>query len=430
MVFGLVFLSPIAPVAIYGVGTVMTRGHLALAYAIAMVAMLFTALSYGRMASAYPVAGSSYSYVRRAINPHLGFLTGWMMFLDYVLIPLQINIVGALFAHNLVPEIPYWGWVLIFSTFISYVNHRGITVTNSVNFIMTGLMFAALFSFVVAAVWGLTHGVGKGTLISLFPFFNPDEFSLVAVLSGVGLVVLSYLGFDAITTMAEEAHNPERDIPRAALIIMLVGGGLFVMQAYLATLIFPNYTEFTSTGTAFAQVLQAVGGKALSTFVSVIFVFSVVAGGVAGQVGASRLLFGMGRDGVLPKRVFGYVHPRYQTPTWNILILFALSVSGALILSLSLASEIVSFGAISGFMLVNLSVIALYYIRRRRRREWIKFLLFPALGFVVTFIVWIDMSPRAKQVGFSWLIIGVIYLAIMTRGFRKRPRELGDIAPS
>jgi amino acid transporter len=174
-------------------------------------------------------------------------------------------------------------------------------------------------------------------------------------------------------------------------------------------------------------VLQVLCGRPLAVFVSVIFVVSVVAGGVVGQVGASRVLYGMGRDGVLPNKVFGYLHPKHRTPTWNILVLYVLSVGGALVLSLAVASEIVSFGAITGFMMVNLSVISYFYIRRGERREWVKYLLFPLLGFSVSFVIWIEMNAHAKEVGFTWLAIGIIYLAVMTRAFRVAPKELSDV---
>lgn len=429
LLFGIVFICPIAPFSIYGIVTGATQGHMALAYLIGMVAMIFTAYSYGRMAGEYPVAGSTYTYAQRTINPHIGFLTGWMMFLDYVLIPLQINIVGAIYAQALMPSVPKWVFILLFATCISGANYFGVQVTAWVNKAVTAIMFLTLGAFLVFAVNALTHGVGAGTLFSSKPFYDPSTFNLSAVMSGVGIAALSFLGFDAITTLAEESVNPKRDIGRAAILTCIFGATLFIIQAYFATLLWPDYTTFESLDSAFLSIAVLVGGETFSFICSVVFIVAVISGGIVGQAGAARLMYGMGRDGVIPEKLFGYLHPTYKTPVFNILLLFVLSIAGGMLMDLALASELVCFGAFVGFMLVNLSVMKLFFFTKKERGlvGYIRNLFLPLAGFSVCFYIWINMSQTAKMTGFAWLLIGLVYAAITTKGFKKLPPTLTDL---
>lgn len=429
LIFGIVFICPIAPFSIYGIVTGMTHGHMALTYLIGMFAMIFTAYSYGRMAGEFPVAGSTYTYTQRAINPHVGFITGWMMFLDYVLIPLQINIVGAVYAQALLPSVPKWIFIILFATMISAANYFGVQVTAKINKAVIVIMFGTLIAFLMASVYALTHGVGAGTLFSLKPFYNPETFSMAAVMSGVGIAALSFLGFDAITTLSEEAINPGKDIGRAAILTCIFGATLFIIQAYFATLIWPDYTTFANLDSAFLEIATTVGGTFFSLFCSIVFIVAVLSGGVVGQAGASRLLYGMGRDGVIPNKVFGTLHPKYKTPVNNILIMYVLSIVGGMMMDLALASELVCFGAFVGFMLVNLSTFMRFYVTKKERglTGFIRNLILPLTGFSICFYIWINMSLTAKTVGFSWLAFGIVYAAITTKGFKKLPPTLTEL---
>ncbi len=411
LIFGIVFLNPIAPFALFGVINYKTGGHMALAYFIGMIAMAFTAYSYGKMAGAFPVAGSTYTYTQRVINPYVGFITGWMMFLDYVLLPLQINIVAAIYANALIPSIPNWMWVFIFSIFIAIVNYMGIQLTAKVDIVVAIFSLACLITFVIFAVHAVNNGVGTGTLFSMKAIYNPSTSTFTGVISGVGTAALSFLGFDAVTTLAEESVNPSKDIGKAAIMTCLIGGTLFIVQAYVGALVWPNYNTYPNVDSAFIFIIEKVGGHLLVVFCSVAFIVALIAGGVVAQAGASRLLYGMGRDNVIPKKVFAYLDPKHKTPVYNILIMSIISILGALILNLETASDLVCFGAFIGFMFVNLSVLVHFYIRKKERNG-IKFiwnLVFPMMGFAICFYIWINMSKISKIVGFSWMAIGIIY---------------------
>ncbi|AKN32466.1 amino acid permease [Clostridium carboxidivorans P7] len=414
LIFGIVFLNPIAPFALYGVINHKTGGHMALAYLIGMIAMIFTAYSYGKMAGAFPVAGSSYTYVERVINPRIGSITGWMMFLDYVLLPLQINIVAAIYANALIPSIPNWIWVIVFSVFIAVVNYLGIQATAKVDTIVAIFSFACLITFVAFAVHAVNGGAGTGTLFYSKAIYNSSTATFSCIVSGVGTAALSFLGFDAVTTLAEESVNPSKDIGRAAIMTCLIGGALFILQAYIGALVWPDYTTYPNVDSAFIFIIGKVGGQLLVVFCSVAFIVALIAGGVAAQAGAARLLYGMGRDNVIPKKIFAHLDPKHKTPIYNIIIMSIISIVGAWILSLETASDLVCFGAFIGFMLVNLSVLIHFYIKKRERTgiKFISNLVFPMLGFAICFYIWINMSKVSKIVGFTWMAIGIIYVMV------------------
>ena len=198
VLFGVTFVGPTAPFPVFGIVSSISRGHLALAYLIAVAAMLLTAFSYARMAEAFPVAGSAYSYASRTLHPLVGFLAGWLMLLDYSLIPLMSVIYGALTASRFIPQVPYGVWLVLFGSAITLMNWFGLKVTNRANFVMTAIMGTVVAYFAWAAILALRAGAGEGLLFSTKPFYNPDQFSVRAVMAGTSIAVYSYLGFDGM----------------------------------------------------------------------------------------------------------------------------------------------------------------------------------------------------------------------------------------
>lgn len=422
VIFGIAFLGPTAPYSMFGIASVKSQGHLPLVYLIAMVAMSFTALSYSRMAAAYPEAGSTYAYTSKSLHPAAGFLAGWAMTLDYILIPMLSVIFIGLTANKLWPEMPYAVWAVITAALITVINLRGILLASRTNYLMNAIMIASLVWFILFAVRALWNGVGQGQLLSVQPFFNPQTFSFPAVMSATSLAVLSFIGFDGVTTLAEDAKNPKRDIGRATVWVCFVAGGLFIFQSYLAQMVWPDYTTFAPVETAFMDVGRLVGGAALFYFISFVLVVAGLACAITGQASASRLLCGMGRDRLLPYRLFGYVHPRLGTPVYSVALMGVLHLAGALLLQYTEAAELVNFGAFIGFMAVNLCVIQHYWWKRQTRR--LADLLLPALGFAVCLYIWLHLSRWALALGGLWMALGFLYLLFLTRGFKKRLVEL------
>jgi amino acid transporter len=424
VIFGLAFIGPTAPYSMYGIATVKSHGHLPLVYAVAMVAMGFTALSYGRMATAFPEAGSTYTYTAKALHPTVGFFAGWALMLDYILIPMLSVIFVGLTANKVWPEAPYWAWALAAAAGITAINLGGIRVTSRANYLTNAIMVASLVWFIALAIKALLAGVGEGVLFSTRPFFNPQTFAFGDIVNTTSLAVLSFIGFDGISTLAEDAKDPRRDIARATVLVCLVAGVLFVIESYLAQMVWPDYATFSPVETAFMDIGKLVGGRALFFFFSFVLVVAGIASAVTGQAGASRLLCGLGRDRVLPYRIFGYVHPRLGTPLYSVLLMGVVHLAGALILRYTEAAELVNFGAFIGFMLVNLCVVRHYWLRLGMRQGGQSFsnLLLPILGFAVCFYIWLHLSPFALKLGAIWMAIGFLYLLFLTRGFTKKAK--------
>jgi putrescine importer len=422
ILFGLTFVTPTAPFPVFGIVSKVSHGHMALAYLIGMCAMMLTAVSYGRMAAAFPMAGSAYTYSRRTLHPVLGFLTGWMLLLDYVLIPLMSVIYLALTVNHFLPGIPYGLLLVFFAVAITVTNLFGLKVTNRANFAMTAIMAGTVVWVVVAAVRALQAGVGAGTVLSMKPFYNPAEFSLPLVMAGTSIAAFSFLGFDGISTLAEDSENPGKDIGRATILVCFISGLIFMLQAYLGQLVWPDFTSYPRTETAILDVSQLMGGASLLSMVSFVLLVAGVASAVTGQASASRLLYGMGRDRLLPPRIFAYIHPKYSTPTYGILAMGGVTLLGGFWLSFQLAAEAINFGAFFGFMCVNLSVISYYFVKGKERQgaDFIRYLVLPIVGFLVCFYIFINLSHMAKLIGTAWGGFGILYAARLTGGFRRK----------
>jgi putrescine importer len=417
ILFGLVILTPIQQVS---------RGHAALSYIVAMVAMLFTAASYARMAVAYPSAGSTYTYVRQTIGPFVGFLAGWAMILDYFLIPLESVIYAAITAARLLSSVPYSVWVVLFTAAITLTNVRGIRVMARANtammIVMTGcaLLFIGFAVHYVAVLFGIGYLVSPGALI------QPKSLALQPLMLGAGIATLSYIGFDAISTLAEDTIDPRRDIGFSTILVCVLQTLICVLTVYLASLVWSNYHSFPEAETAILDIGRRAGGTFLFVLITFVLLVAGLASALTGQAGVSRLLFAMGRDRVIPASVFSYIHPRYGTPTRAIWVISALTLIGALLIRFQSAVELLNFGAFVGFILVNVSVIRHYFIRLRLRKGkyFLQNLLTPLLGAIVCCYVWMNLSAKSKIIGFLWLGIGTLYLCVLTHVFHKVPADL------
>ncbi|MFN7938686.1 MAG: APC family permease [Bryobacteraceae bacterium] len=424
IVYGLVILTPTAPYPVFGTVQQISGGHATLSYLVAMVAMLFTAASYARMAAAFPVAGSTYCFVQRGWNEHLGFLAGWAMLLDYFLIPLLSIVYAALTAARLLPSVPYAVWLVVFSLAITLVNLRGIKATARANVV---LMVVLSTSAALFAVLAIRHVLASGgSLWSPVAIFDERTFTLRTLMMGAGISALSYIGFDAVTTLAEESHNPQSDVAFATVLTCVLQAVICAVTVYLATLVWPDYKAFPQVETAILDIGARIGGPAMFGLITVALLVAGLASAMTGQAGASRLLLGMGRDGALSRWLFGHVDAASAAPQRAIWFMGALSLVGSLVAGFQMIVELLNFGAFCGFTLVNLSVIVHYYVRggRRAGSDFWHYLLFPLLGAVVCVYLWLSLSSAAQMAGFAWLGVGLVYLAVLTRGFRLAPKRL------
>jgi len=384
--------------------------------------MFFTAMSYGRMASAFPVAGSAYSYVRKAISPKLGFIAGWAVLLDYLFLPMAIWLIGAAYLHSAFPAVPQWVWVLAFIGVTSVINIIGLKLANGINALLMLVQFLVLVAFVALCIHYIGGDASK-PLWTITPFFN-GQMQMPLIMSGAAIACYSFLGFDAVSTLTEETRDPRRTIPRAIMLITLIGGLIFVGVSYFVQIAHPSF-EFTDVDSAAYEIARNIGGD---LFVSIFLIGLIVgqfASGLSAQASGSRLLFAMGRDGVLPKSFFGTLHARFGTPV-NSILLCAVVALLALRLDVTTSTSFINFGAFLAFSLVNLSVIFHYWIGAKQRglRELVLFLVFPTIGLVADLWLMVSLDHLAIYLGLSWLAIGLLYLGFLTRGFSRQPPEM------
>lgn len=420
VLFGLAYMTPIIVLGIFGVIAAASEGASAGAYLLATVAMLFTASSYARMAGHYPVAGSSYTYVRRSLNPHLGFVVGWTILLDYLFLPLVIWLIGAAYLGGEFPGVPSWVWIVLFIVLTSALNVIGLKVADKANFVLMTFQILVLGFFVVLSVNYLVGQGGAGSLVSSVPFVGTGEFG--AVTSGAAIAAYSFLGFDAVSTLTEEARDPRRTIPRAIVLIALIGGVIFLIVSYVVTLVQPGAT-FPNADSLAADVARTIGGALFAS----IFIAGLIVGqftsGLAAQASVARLLYAMGRDGVLPKRFFGVLSERFQTPIFNIGLCGIIGLA-AIFLDVTTSTSFINFGAFLAFTLVNVSVIAYFLRHRPDRLNPLWYVVVPAIGALIDIYLLTKLDGRALILGACWLAAGVIYLVVLTKGFRQAPPEM------
>ncbi len=425
--YGIVLIQPIAPVPLYGVAQKLSDGHFVTIIFIAMFAMLITAISYGRMASLYPTAGSAYTYVGRGLNLHLGFLAGWVMLLDYLLQPLINTVWIATALHQrYLPQVPFALWAAIIAGIFTILNLRGVRTSAQANKILLLFMSIVVGVFIVLAARFLLRSQGTGGLFSLQPFYDPATFNSHRIWTATSFAALTYIGFDGVTTLAEDVENPKRNVLLATVLVCAFTGVFSGIEVYLGQRVWPNWHTFPNLETAFMDICSRVGGPILFNAMGIILILAAFGSGLTGGLGAARLLFGMGRDNVLPRRIFGHLSPGSSTPTYNVLIIGVLTFLGAILLNYvgnayEHAGELLNFGAFLAFMGVNLAAFWQFSIVRRNERNLIRDALLPLFGFFFCGLIWWNLNTLAKTVGGIWFAAGLIYVAVKTRGFRSAP---------
>ena len=418
VIYGMVFMVPIAPFGVFGFVYKDAKGMVPLAYLVGLVGMFFTAMSYASMSRAFPVAGSVYSYVGRGLHEAAGFLAGWLILLDYILVPALLYVFSTVALRPLFPAVPDLVWLLSFVGFNAAVNLVGIRLTARVNFCMLGLQIATLAIFVAAGLIALYRGQGAGSL-TLRPIYDPAVFSLATVVGATSIAVLSFLGFDAISTLAEESLGDRGSVARATIASLLVVGVLFMLQTWIATDL-ARGMRFSSPETAFYEIAGRAGGTPLRLLtIGANILASGIANALAAQAAVSRILYAMARDGKLPAAL-ARVHPRYQTPYVSTLVVAGISVVIGLIFTRRVddLTRVVNFGALSGFLLLHVAVIS-HFVIRGGSRAWFPHLVSPLAGFAVIGYVLYEMDSAAKIMGTVWIGAGILYLAVLTRVLKK-----------
>lgn len=421
--YGIILTSPIAAVPLFGEAQVLSRGHTVATMLLAMVAMSVTAISFGRMAHVYPSTGSVYTYVSRGLNPHLGFAVGWAMFLEYLFQPVQNALYAVLAIQRMAPKIPFAILAALTVGFITLMTVQGIKFTARTNEVLLAFMVLVTAVFLVQAVrFVILHEHFSG-LFSLQPIYNPKTFDLRGLAAGTSLAALVFIGFDGVSILAEEVKNPKRNVLLASVLVCVFTGLFSGLQVYLAQRVWPDHTQYQNPETAFMDVARMASGPLLFTAYGVMLLISSIACGLAGHVGAARLLYSMGRDDVLPKKIFGYLSPRKSNPVYNIWIVGGMAYLAVLTIPWELAAEVVTFGALIAFMGVNLAALKHFWFSSTPdKRNFFVDAFVPGFGLVFCFVLLISLQTWTKLAGLVWLAFGILYIAYTTRGFRVRPR--------
>ena len=400
---------------IYGVVSNVAGGHVVTTILIAMVAMLFTAVSYGRMARVYPSAGSAYTYVGRELHPALGYIVGWSMLLDYLLNPLICVIWCSAAARNILPQVPYAAWAVAFALVFTALNLRGVRTSGRVNGLLAlgmSLVVAVFLAYAIRYLAFVARPIGGDWLL---PFYNPETFSASRVFRGTSVAVLTYIGFDGISTMSEEVENPRRNIMLATVLTCLVIGLLSALEVYVAQLASPAHKPFPASivDTAYVHVAETIGGRFLFHLLNATLLIANMGSGMAAQFGAARLLYGMGRGGSLPGRFFSAIDDRTGIPRNNVLVVGAFALVGAFLLTYERGAELLNFGAFIAFMGVNAA--ALLHYRFRSKEKVPLAATAPLLGLTISAFIWLNLNRSALLLGAAWIAVGLLLYFAMRR---------------
>ncbi|MCU1731465.1 MULTISPECIES: APC family permease [unclassified Pseudomonas] len=413
--FGLVYMVPLTIFTTYGIVTETTGGRTAGAYLVTLAAMLFTAASYGIMVRRFPVAGSAYSYTNIAFGSNVGFLAGWSLLLDYLFIPMINYLLIGLFLNIAFPAIPAWVFVLVSIALVTVLNVLGIRSVAKASNLIVGAQVIFIVVFVALSCHSLGNGGPVDYLSPLLgdgskPGFNP-------LMAGAAILCLSFLGFDAVSTLAEETRDARRTVPRAIMLTTLAAGVLFTVLAYLSQLAIPG-SHFENADTAANEVMFTVGGQFLANFFTAAFVAGSLGSALASQAAVSRIIYSMGRDKLLSERCFGTLSARFGTPV-NATLLVSLISLVALVIDLGTLASLISFGALVAFSAVNMAVLRTHLFAKGQPKNLLLHGVVPLVGLALTLWLWTSLSALTLSIGLAWFGVGVVYLLVLTSGFRR-----------
>lgn len=422
---GLGYMTPTVVFDTFGIVSKLTDGVVPTAYLAALVVMIFTAISYGKMVQAFPQAGSAYTYTRETMGNHLGFLVGWASLLDYLLLPMVNALIIRLYMESLFPDVSPFIWVFGYVALITAVNIYSMKSTSGLNMILVIITLSLVASFIVLAIYQLMNGMGQGELLTTAPFINANT-ELVAIFTGATVVAFSFIGFDAITMYTEEAKDT-KTVPRAIILTVMLGGVIFFVASYFTQALFPDLSVFKIVDDTLPEIGLYVGGKAFQLIFLGGAIAATIASGLASHASVSRLLFVMGRNRVLPK-AFGVIHPKFRTPVFAVIVTGIVSLF-AVGPDLELIASVINFGALIAFTFVNLAVIMHYFVKQKRRKgaDFFNFLILPGIGALMTGVLWYHLQADAFIGGLVWVIIGIIYMLYMTKFFKKDLGSMDEI---
>jgi amino acid transporter len=431
IIIGLAYIQPMTLFDTFGLVSEESHFHVPTSYIFALVAILLTSISYGHMIRRYPSSGSAYTYAQKSIHPNVGFMVGWSSWLDYLLSPMVNIILAVIYLQALFPEVNHWIWVILLTAFMTGINLRGARFVANFNslIVLVQILVIIIFSYLVyhklslgSNADGPISAAQRYQLWSLQPFWN-ELTSVGALITGATLLCFSFTGFDSLSSLAEETKDTENTLPKAMFLTALIAGLIFIVSTYFMQIYFPNdpATYFEDIAATQPDILLLVGGSLFQSYVLVFAIITVMASGISAHAGVSRLMYVMGRDGIINKKIFGHISPKSFTPSYNILIVGAVALTAGF-MDLDFVISLISFGALTAFSFVNLSVISRYALRDRKTttfKEILNYVVIPIFGFICIAALWIETDETSLKAGLIWAVLGVFYLAYRTGGFTR-----------
>ena len=390
VMMGLAYMQPMTLFDTFGIVSGLTDGHVPTAYAFALIAILFTALSYGKLVRRYPSAGSAYTYAQKSISPTVGFMVGWSSLLDYLFAPMINILLAKIYFEALVPSIPSWMFVVALVAFMTAFNLRSLKSVANFNTVIVVLQVVLIAVILGMVVYGVFEGEGAGTLASTRPFWSGDA-HVIPMITGATILCFSFTGFDGISNLSEETKDAERVIPRAIFLTALIGGMIFIFATYFLQLYFPDISRFKDPDASQPEIMLYVAGKAFQVGALIFSTITVLASGMAAHAGVARLMY----------------------------------------VDLVMATALINFGALVAFTFVNLSVISQFWIREKRNKtlkDHFQYLFLPMCGALTVGALWVNLEESSMVLGLIWAAIGLIYLACVTKSFRNPVPQYEDVA--
>lgn len=422
VIYGLISMVPIAPMAIYGSVFQASDGMPALAYIIGFLAVLFSVFSFSIMIRHFPSSGSIYTYASNIMGRAMGFLTGWLMLLQYLITPTLMYIIGGTALHGFMPDVPVWVFCVIFWALVAFISLRGMKTTVVVNRIaLVGELVVLALFIIMALRYAAEHPTTSG--LTATALFDPEKFKFSDMMSSVSLAVLSYVGFGVIATLTQEAKNERQGPPRAMMLMALILLVLFAGQCYLATCIDPSGSSFAhNADNGFYEVAKIVGGQWLSVLCAVaVAVAQGLFTALVAQTSVSLILFSMAKGGSLPKKL-GTLKKGTNLPLAANIFVMVLSLVLIFVLQslgMDTVAKVANFGALATYGILNICVIVFCWFQQKERRQVFRHMIFPLLGAVICFGILASLNDIALIVGAIWLAVGILYYLILKYGLHR-----------
>ena len=422
--YAIAFMVPIAPMAVFGYVSNLSGGMVPLVYLVALTGMMFTAISYARMAAIFPFAGSIYNYVQRGLNPHFGFIAAWLIIADYFLVPAVSYSFASMYMMDFVPVIPAWVWIIAFVAFNTFINVRGVSFTANANLSIVGAQLLCLAGFLY---YSITYLINNHISISLEPFWRSGNVHFMMITSAASIAVFSMIGFDTISTLSEEAKDPKKNIPKATILCLFVAGFIFLAQTYMAQIVTPNFQNL-DPDMGFYDIAQTVGGLPLRLCLLGAMLIGLLASAMVAQASVSRIFYSLSRDKLFPA-FLGKIHPVYKTPHLASLFIAVISIILAVFIPLSQIITLINFGALSAYLFMNFTIFWYFYIKLKERGPVSvgRNIFLPLCGLVVIGFLWAGLNPVTKIIGLTWLVIGIIIGLVKSKGYKTVPEAFTKI---